>query len=108
MRPVRPREAADMLGVSVRTIRRYIADGQVPVYRLPSGHVRIRAATITALMSEEEPNSRRHIKNASKSRAELPVNARRSGRRAPLGKEKPRMLFFDTSPEALAEVRASA
>ncbi len=97
-----------MLGVSVRTMRRYIADGQVPVYRLPSGHVRIRAATITALMSEEEPNSRRHIKNASKSRAELSVNACRSGRRLPLGEDQSSTLFFDTSPSALAAARGSA
>ena len=47
--PLRSREAAALLGVSTRTLRRYISDGVVPTYRLPSGHVRIHPNVIEEL-----------------------------------------------------------
>jgi excisionase family DNA binding protein len=53
-RLLRPSEAAEMLAISPRTLRRYIADGHVPVRRLPSGHMRIRQGVIDAMMGDEE------------------------------------------------------
>jgi excisionase family DNA binding protein len=110
---LRPREAAEMLAVSPRTLRRYIADGHVPIRRLPSGHVRIRQAVIAALMGEEEssshaPRRRRDVPRPSAARHLAVASAGPSGRRLPLSKAQPPALLFDTSPRALAEAREMA
>jgi hypothetical protein len=97
-----------MLSVSTRTLRRYIADGHVPVCRLPSGRVRIRAAAIVALMGEEEPCAHRGRSDAAKPRAGLAASTSVRGRRLPLGREQSSTLLFDTSPSALAAARESA
>ena len=42
-------EVADSLGVSVKTVRRYIADGDLPAVRLGSTHtIRIRSEDVEA------------------------------------------------------------
>lgn len=41
--------AAQRLGVSARTIRRYIDTGKLAADRLPSGHYRVREADLLAL-----------------------------------------------------------
>ncbi len=97
-----------MLSVSTRTLRRYIADGDVPACRLPSGRVRIRAAAIVALMGEEEPCADRRRREVAMPRAELSAGTSVRGRRVPLGKEESSTLLFDTSPSALATARGSA
>ena len=49
------RQAADRAGVSARTLKRWIADGLLPAFRLPSpkgrGHLRIRLADLEALLA---------------------------------------------------------
>ncbi len=112
-RLLRPREAAEMLAVSPRTLRRYIADGHVPTRRLPSGHVRIRQAVIDALMGEEKPSShaprcRRDVPRPSAARHLAVASVNPSERRLSLGNEQPSVLAFDTSPRALAEAREMA
>lgn len=58
MAPIRPgrvlntREAAGELGVSERTLRRYIASGQIDFRRLPGGHYRIPRQAIADFWSE--------------------------------------------------------
>lgn len=48
------KEAADRVGVSVKTIRRRIADGQLPAYR--TGRIlRIKRADLEALMQPVNP-----------------------------------------------------
>lgn len=47
-------DAADYLGVSVRTIRQLISDGRLPAYRLSAarnGLVRLRRADLDALLT---------------------------------------------------------
>lgn len=46
-----PSEAARYLGVSVRTVERYIEGGRLTVRRLPSGHRRISRESLDALLA---------------------------------------------------------
>lgn len=48
--------AADFAGVSVKTIRRFIADGRIPAYRLGKRVIRIRRSDLEALFVPIEPN----------------------------------------------------
>jgi excisionase family DNA binding protein len=43
-------EGAEMLGVTTKTIRRYIASGALPAYRVGPRLIRIDVADIQALM----------------------------------------------------------
>lgn len=43
-------EAADYLGVTDRTLRRYVASGQLPAYRLGSRLLRFRQSDLDALL----------------------------------------------------------
>lgn len=107
-----------MLAVSPRTLRRYIAEGHVPVRRLPSGHMRIRQGVIDAMMGDEEgtrPQPRQREAAAREARTTTDVGAHRRShrsalrtRRLPLCYEQVAVTVFDTSPEALEEARASA
>lgn len=47
-------KAAKALGVCVKTVRRYIQDGDLPAEKLPKGHYRIRAEDVEALLSEDQ------------------------------------------------------
>lgn len=46
-----PKQVADEWHVSVRTIQRYIANGQIKATRLPSGYARIRRSDAEAALS---------------------------------------------------------
>jgi excisionase family DNA binding protein len=43
-------EAAAYLGLNVRTIRRYIADGKLPAYRVGTTLIRVDQADVDALI----------------------------------------------------------
>ena len=43
-------EAAEILGVSTKTVRRYIADGSLPAERIQSRLLRVRRADVEALI----------------------------------------------------------
>jgi excisionase family DNA binding protein len=43
-------QAAEHLGVTVRTIRNYVASGALPAYRLGPRGVRVREADVEALL----------------------------------------------------------
>jgi len=45
-------EAAELLGMSRRTVERYIADGHLPALRTPTGQVRLRQGDVEALLTE--------------------------------------------------------
>jgi hypothetical protein len=106
-----------MLAISPRTLRRYIAEGHVPVRRLPSGHMRIRWEVIDALLGDESTMPRRLQRKvtARETGATMGSGAHRRSRRAvprtrrlPLSHELAATPAFDTSPEALEEARANA
>lgn len=42
--------AADMLGISVHTLRRRIADGELPAFRTGRRIIRVRVSDLVALM----------------------------------------------------------
>ncbi len=112
-RLLRPSEAAEMLAVSPRTLRRYIAEGHVPARRLPSGTVRIRQEVIDALMGEGMPSAhaprcRRDVSRPSGARHLAAASDNLSERSLPLGKAHLQTPAFDTSPRALAEAREMA
>jgi excisionase family DNA binding protein len=91
---MRPAEAAAYLAVSTRTLRRYLAAGALRAHRLPSGQVRIPEAALEELL--REASCRRP--------ASAPPSA--------LGGSRPRACrpgrpLFDTSPQALAALRAA-
>lgn len=45
-----PREAAERLGISTRTLRRMADDGRIPVLRIGAGHRRYRRGDVEALI----------------------------------------------------------
>jgi excisionase family DNA binding protein len=47
-------EAAEIMGVSRSTIKRYVEAGLLPYRRLPSGHLRIKRADVERLAGKEE------------------------------------------------------
>jgi len=47
--PVRPREAAQLLGVHISAIYRWMKKGRLSWWRLPSGHKRVSRAEVLAL-----------------------------------------------------------
>lgn len=50
------REAADRLDVTMQTVRRHIADGELPAVRLgANGRYRIRRGDLEAFLVETEP-----------------------------------------------------
>jgi excisionase family DNA binding protein len=115
-KPLSSLEAACALGVSKRTMRRYISAGVVPTYRLPSGHVRIHPNVIEELTRPVGTHNKHLL--IRRGWREKPV--RREGRssqdergplrkrRLPLSAKESHPTFFDTSPEALGAVRSES
>jgi excisionase family DNA binding protein len=99
-------EAAAVLGVCERTLRRYIACGRIRYHRLPGGHYRIPVEAIDEFWAqntrakEQRRGARAHATRAS-SRPDPITTARR---RIALGSG--RDGDYDLSPEHLAELRA--
>jgi hypothetical protein len=119
-KPLCPSEAALALGVSTRTLRRYVREGLVPTYRLPSGHKRIHPRVIAELTEPVGPQNghilarrSRHERPTRPAQAKLVAPGERtseSTRRTPLGTEAeclPAPPVIDTSPAALAALRES-
>jgi excisionase family DNA binding protein len=101
------REAASELGVSERTLRRYISAGLIGFHRLPGGHYRIPAEAITSFWSEHSPPPRRAARRAPL--VARPRRARTAGQ-AGVGGRRAR-LSASTQPrpdEALPARRSGA
>lgn len=45
-----PRESVRLLGITARTLDRYVATGKVEALKLPSGHKRFRRGDLLALL----------------------------------------------------------
>ena len=104
--PLKPAQAAEALGVSTRTIRRYINSGLLLAYSLPSGHRRIPMTAVEGCL--EHGIKRQEAPRPRKSQpSHRPSPAPTLTRRAKLGAEGVTPLFFDTSEDALATLRAT-
>ena len=115
-KPLSSLEAACALGVSKRTMRRYISAGVLPTYRLPSGHVRIHPNVIEELTRPVGPqNKHLLVRRGWRERPALKGDRSSQGecgplrkRRSPLSAKEPQLMIFDTSPEALSVVRSES
>ena len=58
---VRVQEAADLLGVSASTVRRWVADGRIACQRTPSGQRRFLARDLERVLREGARPARRHL-----------------------------------------------
>lgn len=106
------REAAAVLGVHERTLRRYMSSGLLGCRRLPGGHYRIPEEAIHKFWGagdaplrggrRRQPGAERPSVDASGRASKM-----RSGcaRRPRLG-DGDSVAFYDLSPEALAALRA--
>lgn len=54
MRHMSTGKAAKALGVCVKTVRRYILEGDLPAEKLPKGHYRIKDTDVEAMLSEDQ------------------------------------------------------
>jgi excisionase family DNA binding protein len=88
------RQAAAVLGVHERTVRRYLAAGLLAHRRLPGGHYRIPARAIEQLWS------------VGPAQAE-PAARDRSAARRPQSTDRAVPVVYDLSPAALSALRSS-
>ena len=58
-RVLRMSEAARRLGVTRRTVLRYVHEGKLPAVQLPSGHYRVRETDLAAAIEERGRHERR-------------------------------------------------
>jgi excisionase family DNA binding protein len=107
-------QAATELGVSERTLRRYIATGQIDFHRLPGGHYRIPHDAITQFWIEHDEKLARRPRRQRPAVARIADRAGRSRgdpgrtvatRRPRLGDER-QAPVYDLSPARLAELRS--
>jgi excisionase family DNA binding protein len=95
-------EAAAVLGVCERTLRRYIAGGRIRYHRLPGGHYRIPVEAIDEFWAQ---NTRaKEQRRGARAHATRPDPITTARRRIALGSG--RGGDYDLSPEHLAELRA--
>jgi len=81
-------EAASEIGISERTLRRYISDGLIGYRRLPGGHYRIPAEAIDEFWERHAPPSRRSGRQLLVARPR-PRDSERS--KSASGKRRPRL-----------------
>ena len=110
-RPLRISEAARIMGVSVSSVKRYIEDGHLTPLILPGGHRRIPVEQIDKYFAQAGERRRKALSRSKPRRpAQAPQSRReprkpRRERRASLGSPPPAPVY-DTSDEALAEIRS--
>jgi excisionase family DNA binding protein len=106
-------EAAALIGVHQRTLRRYLALGLLAHHRLPGGHYRIPEESILQFWRENE-RAAPHTGQGHMGTERMPGAPRSDrqthtrsmpSRRRPLGKESP-MPSYDLSSATLAALRA--
>ena len=90
---VTTREAAEYLGVSERTVRRYLSMGLLAYGRLPGGHYRVSEESLLKVLG----GTRRDAGSPTKA-----AGTRRHPRLNGRGRE----MDYDLSPDALAALRA--
>jgi excisionase family DNA binding protein len=96
-------EAAAFLGVSERTLRRYLALGLLSYGRLPGGHYRLMEETLVEFLARHgsEARSTPDLANGRKQRPGASSNARRA---RPLGRDTA-AAHYDLSLAGLAALR---
>lgn len=106
------REAAAVLGVHERTLRRYMSSGLLGCRRLPGGHYRIAEEAIHDFWDAGDAldrGARRRQSGAERPSVDASGRASkmssRRARRPRLGDEDS-VAFYDLSPQALAALRA--
>jgi excisionase family DNA binding protein len=103
------REAAAVLGVHERTVRRYIASGALAHRRLPGGHYRIAREAIEALLVHGPSGATRRRSGSRALGDSIAQPAPRPwARRARSARERAdgAAVFYDLSPETLRALRA--
>jgi excisionase family DNA binding protein len=95
------RDAAARVGVHERTLRRYIACGQIACRRLPGGHYRIAPEEIDSFLRSADAPARTVSGKPARRPARLrePRSTRQQGTR-------PEAREYDLSPANLARLRA--
>jgi excisionase family DNA binding protein len=96
------RDAAARVGVHERTLRRYIACGQIASRRLPGGHYRISPETIDAFLQHADAPAT----GAASDRPTAPAPRRRDGRQSQRAGQHGARREYDLSPANLARLRA--
>lgn len=108
-KPLKLSDAAALMGVSTRTITRYIEAGYLTSLVLPGGHRRIAVGEIEACLTLAGAQ-RRRARTRSKPRSSRPAAAPKAQRK-PRRQRRPKLgaellpAIYDTSPEALAAIR---
>lgn len=95
------RDAAARVGVHERTLRRYIACGQIACRRLPGGHYRIAPEEIDAFLQSADAPAR----TVSGKPAQRPARLREPRGTRPQGAQH-EGREYDLSPANLARLRA--
>ena len=84
-----PREVADELGVTVRTVQRWVADGRLPAARV-GGRVRVARASLVTVTGSLRPTPRAAVDRAIRTllvanRGEIVARVARTARRLGIG-----------------------
>jgi excisionase family DNA binding protein len=97
-------QAAAFLGVSERTLRRYLALGLLSYGRLPGGHYRLREEALEAFLARRGSNEPRHPPQRARVSTQRPGASPRARRVAPAGRGIV-AAEYDLSPASLAALR---
>ena len=62
---LKPREAANLLGISYPTIKQWILTGKLPTVQTPGGHHRIAAKALQPFLKKERAESRERFRRMS-------------------------------------------
>lgn len=62
---LKPREAANLLGISYPTIKQWILSGKLPTVQTPGGHHRIAATALKPFLKQERAESRERFRRVS-------------------------------------------
>ena len=107
--PLSTRQAAAVLGVHERTLRRYIASGRLAYRKLPGGHYRIPTEAILDFWAKTDDADLRRQQSVPGSEL-ASVNVLRTARKAGARSRQPHRPSdagrYDLSLETLAALRA--
>jgi len=97
-------EAATFLGVSERTLRRYLALGLLSYGRLPGGHYRLLEETLVEFLARRGSQESRYAPNVASAAKQRPGASSDTRRLRPFGRGTV-ADEYDLSPASLAALR---